>query len=89
MNFSLLQKIKNATFPGNPHPGVFNIGIWDKGKTKVLYLKLKVFKYKFEQIGDQEFLELNYQESKDAVKEIFGGKFGSAKKILVEEFLTG
>lgn len=20
-------KIKNATFPGNPHPGVFNIGI--------------------------------------------------------------
>ena len=31
----------------------------------------KVFKYKFEQIGDQEFLELNYQESKDRTKMIF------------------
>ena len=39
--------------------------------------------------GKGVYISKNFQESKDAVKEIFGGKFGSAKKILVEEFLTG
>ena len=39
--------------------------------------------------GKGVYISKNFQESKDAVKEIFGGKFGSAKKILVEEFLNG
>ena len=30
-----------------------------------------------------------YQESKNAIEEIFNGKFGDAKKILIEEFLKG
>ena len=39
--------------------------------------------------GKGVYISKNFQESEDAVKEIFGGKFGNAKKILVEEFLTG
>tara|TARA_Y100000741_G_scaffold299002_1_gene240079 strand:- start:444 stop:1709 length:1266 start_codon:yes stop_codon:yes gene_type:complete len=31
----------------------------------------------------------NYEQSKLSVDEIFGGKFGEAKKILIEEFLNG
>tara|TARA_B100001121_G_scaffold255421_1_gene232942 strand:+ start:10561 stop:11826 length:1266 start_codon:yes stop_codon:yes gene_type:complete len=31
----------------------------------------------------------NYDQSKLAIKEIFGGKFGEAKNILIEEFLRG
>ena len=31
----------------------------------------------------------NYEQSKLSVNEIFGGKFGEAKKILIEEFLKG
>ncbi len=39
--------------------------------------------------GKGVYISKNFQESEDAVKEIFGGKFGNAKKILVEEFLNG
>ncbi len=31
----------------------------------------------------------NFENSKDAIKEIFDGKFGKAKEVLVEEFLEG
>ena len=31
----------------------------------------------------------NINQSKESIKEIFGGKFGPAKKILIEEFLKG
>ena len=39
--------------------------------------------------GKGVYISKNFQDSENAVKEIFGGKFGNAKKILVEEFLTG
>jgi len=39
--------------------------------------------------GKGVYISKNFQESENAVKEIFGGKFGNAKKILVEEFLKG
>ena len=31
----------------------------------------------------------NLQEANEAVEEIFGGKFGEAKNVLIEEFLKG
>ena len=31
----------------------------------------------------------NFEEAKSAANEVFNGKFGEAKKILVEEFLNG
>jgi len=39
--------------------------------------------------GKGVYISKNFKDSENAVKEIFGGKFGNAKKILVEEFLTG
>ena len=39
--------------------------------------------------GKGVYISKNFQDSENAVKEIFGGKFGNAKKVLVEEFLTG
>ena len=39
--------------------------------------------------GKGVYISKNFSEAKEAVKEIFGGKFGNAKKILVEEFLNG
>ncbi len=39
--------------------------------------------------GKGVYISKNFQDSENAVKEIFGGKFGNAKKILVEEFLKG
>ena len=35
----------------------------------------KVFKYTFEEIGEQEFLELSYQEAKERVKDILNQWF--------------
>jgi len=39
--------------------------------------------------GKGVYISKNLFEAKEAVKEIFDGKFGKAKKILVEEFLNG
>ena len=39
--------------------------------------------------GKGVYISKNLSEAKDAVNEIFNGKFGEAKKILVEEFLSG
>ncbi len=39
--------------------------------------------------GKGVYISKNFKDSENAVKEIFGGKFGNAKKILVEEFLKG
>ena len=39
--------------------------------------------------GKGVYISKNLSEAKEAVKEIFDGKFGKAKKILVEEFLNG
>ena len=39
--------------------------------------------------GKGVYICKNYEEGLTAAKEIFGGKFGSAKSILIEEFLVG
>ena len=39
--------------------------------------------------GKGVYISKNFSEAKEAVNEIFGGKFGKAEKILVEEFLNG
>ena len=39
--------------------------------------------------GKGVYISKNFNESELAVKEIFGGKFGVAKNILVEEFING
>ena len=39
--------------------------------------------------GKGVYISQNYYESEKAVNEIFGGKFGSADNILIEEFLEG
>ena len=39
--------------------------------------------------GKGVYISKNFSEAKEAVDEIFDGKFGEAKKILVEEFLNG
>ncbi len=39
--------------------------------------------------GKGVYITENLSEAKDAVNEIFNGKFGEAKKILIEEFLKG
>ena len=39
--------------------------------------------------GKGVYISKNLSEAKDAVHEVFNGKFGEAKKILIEEFLSG
>jgi len=39
--------------------------------------------------GKGVYISKNFHDAESAVKEIFGGKFGITKKILVEEFLSG
>ena len=39
--------------------------------------------------GKGVYISKNFSEAEEAVNEIFGGKFGKAEKILVEEFLNG
>jgi len=39
--------------------------------------------------GKGVYISKNLSEAKDAVNEVFNGKFGEAKKILIEEFLSG
>ena len=39
--------------------------------------------------GKGVYISKNFSEAEEAVNEIFGGKFGKAEKILLEEFLNG
>ena len=39
--------------------------------------------------GKGVYISETYEEAKKAVEEIFGGKFGNAKQLLIEEFLKG
>ena len=39
--------------------------------------------------GKGVYICTNYNDSSNAIDEIFGGKFGKAKNVLIEEFLDG
>ncbi len=70
-----------------------NFGVFNNIKKSMSFLK----KCKFPIVvkadglasGKGVYICENLKNSKDAIKEIFDGKFGKAKKVLIEEFLEG
>ena len=70
-----------------------NFGIFKNKEDALNFLKTSKFPIVIKAdgiaAGKGVYISKNYIESKQAVKEIFDGKFGLAKKILIEEFLTG
>ena len=70
-----------------------NFGIFEKKKNTLNFLKNSKFPIVIKAdglaAGKGVYISKNFSEAEEAVNEIFGGKFGKAKKILVEEFLNG
>ncbi len=70
-----------------------NFGIFEKKENTIDFLKNSKFPIVIKAdglaAGKGVYISKNFSEAKDAVNEIFNGKFGVAKKILVEEFLNG
>ena len=70
-----------------------NFGIFDKKKDTINFLENSKFPIVIKAdglaAGKGVYISKNLSEAKEAVNEIFNGKFGEAKKILVEEFLKG
>tara|TARA_Y100000590_G_scaffold10018_1_gene12318 strand:- start:125 stop:1390 length:1266 start_codon:yes stop_codon:yes gene_type:complete len=68
-------------------------GIFESKESTVSFLKKSKFPIVIKAdglaSGKGVYISKNFAEAKVAVKEIFDGKFGKAKKILVEEFLSG
>ena len=70
-----------------------NFGIFEKKESTINFLKNTKFPIVIKAdglaAGKGVYISKNFSEAKQAVNEIFDGKFGIAKKILVEEFLNG
>ena len=70
-----------------------NFGIFEKKKNTLNFLKNSKFPIVIKAdglaAGKGVYISKNFSEAEEAVNEIFGGKFGKAEKILVEEFLNG
>ena len=70
-----------------------NFGIFEKKENTLDFLKNSKFPIVIKAdglaAGKGVYISKNFSEAKEAVDEIFNGKFGEAKKILVEEFLNG
>ena len=70
-----------------------NFGIFEKKEDAIDFLKNSKFPIVIKAdglaAGKGVYISKNLSEAKEAVNEIFDGKFGEAKKILVEEFLYG
>jgi phosphoribosylamine--glycine ligase len=70
-----------------------NFGIFEKKENTLDFLKNSKFPIVIKAdglaAGKGVYISKNFSEAKEAVDEIFDGKFGEAKKILVEEFLNG
>ena len=68
-------------------------GIFEKKENTINFLKNSKFPIVIKAdglaAGKGVYISKNLSEAKEAVNEIFDGKFGIAKKILVEEFLNG
>ena len=68
-------------------------GIFEKKENTINFLKNSKFPIVIKAdglaAGKGVYISKNLSEAKEAVNEIFDGKFGLAKKILVEEFLNG
>ena len=68
-------------------------GIFEKKEKTMNFLKNSKFPIVIKAdglaAGKGVFISKNLSEAEEAVNEIFNGKFGIAKKILVEEFLNG
>jgi len=68
-------------------------GIFEKKENTINFLKNSKFPIVIKAdglaAGKGVYISKNLSEAKEAVDEIFNGKFGEAKKILVEEFLSG
>ena len=70
-----------------------NFGIFEKKENTLNFLKNSKFPIVIKAdglaAGKGVYISKNFSEATEAVNEIFDGKFGEAKKILVEEFLNG
>ena len=70
-----------------------NFGIFKKKENTLNFLKNSKFPIVIKAdglaAGKGVYISKNFSEATEAVDEIFGGKFGKAEKILVEEFLNG
>ena len=70
-----------------------NFGIFEKKENTLNFLKNSKFPIVIKAdglaAGKGVYISKNFSEAKEAVDEIFDGKFGEAKKILIEEFLNG
>jgi len=70
-----------------------NFGIFEKKENTLNFLKNSKFPIVIKAdglaAGKGVYISKNFSEATEAVDEIFGGKFGKAEKILVEEFLNG
>jgi len=70
-----------------------NFGIFEKKERAIKFLENSKFPIVIKAdglaSGKGVYISKNITEGKEAVNEIFNGKFGIAKKILIEEFLNG
>ncbi len=68
-------------------------GIFEKKENTINFLENSKFPIVIKAdglaAGKGVYISKNFSEAEEAVNEIFGGKFGKAEKILVEEFLNG
>ena len=68
-------------------------GIYNKKEDAISFLENSKFPIVIKAdglaAGKGVYISKNLSEAKDAVNEVFNGKFGEAKKILIEEFLSG
>ena len=70
-----------------------NFGIFENKENTLDFLKNSKFPIVIKAdglaAGKGVYISKNFSEAQEAVNEIFGGKFGKAEKILIEEFLNG
>ena len=70
-----------------------NFGIFEKNEDAINFLKNSKFPIVIKAdglaAGKGVYISKNLSEAIEAVNDVFNGKFGTAKKILVEEFLNG
>jgi Phosphoribosylamine-glycine ligase len=87
------SKIFTKNICKNYNIPTFKFGIFENIENAINYLKNVNFPIVVKAdglaSGKGVYISNNFDEAKLAVKEIFGGKFGIAKNILIEEFIKG